>query len=466
MRRLIYSCLILLSTALVAQAQSKLPAKNVVKAMNSAGRGGAAGIARTKIPTKTGPLNGASSGQLLQNTHTTVPTTPLTVQPQKVVSPKKVESPLPSHISVAPTPRVRLPDAPTLQQSVTQPATDLEEKVLAELKKQQALREQLWAQSYQSGIGKSVLFAPLMSSQEIGYSVTVFKTKYNNTEEIFGVLPSHALPSDFSHRFDSVGKHFKVAVKQPDGSLKMLQAQVVQISPQSMLDLSLVKFETQDEPLLAPLQLADSEAQLNEPLFSYGFAAGKQKAINRSVNAQSFLSVRTNQAIEGAREGFCGSPLLDANGQIKAIHTGTVEGSHGQDAVSYGTHVTFIRKLVEAYHNQGQASYALQLKDHHVADLQVDEYISAFYLYDANGKKLAQQNIDGKFSQSTILKAMQSYPQARYLQLTSRKAQWEYDTDTEILKENRLKTDKTKRQHWYNLQTKQIESARPSVIKM
>ena len=115
-----------------------------------------------------------------------------------------------------------------------------------------------------------------MSSQEIGYSVTVFKTKYNNTEEIFGVLPSHALPSDFSHRFDSVGKHFKVAVKQPDGSLKMLQAQVVQISPQSMLDLSLVKFETQDEPLLAPLQLADSEAQLNEPLFSYGFAAGKQ----------------------------------------------------------------------------------------------------------------------------------------------------------------------------------------------
>ena len=460
MRRLIYPCLILLSTALVAQAQPKLPAKNVAKAMNNAGRGGAAGIARTKVPVRTGPLNGISSGQILRNAPTNVPTTPLTMQPQTLVPSKKVEADLPSQVSVAPTPQVRLPDVPTLQ------TMDLEEQVFAELQKQQALREQLWAQSYQSGIGKSVLFAPLMSSQEIGYSVTVFKTKYNNTEEIFGVLPSHALPSDFSHRFDSVGKHFKVAVKQPDGSLKMLQAQVVQISPQSMLDLSLVKFETQDEPLLAPLQLADSEAQLNEPLFSYGFAAGKETAISRSVNALSFLSVRTNQAIEGAREGFCGSPLLDANGQIKAIHTGTVEGSNGKEDVSYGTHVTFIRKLVEAYHNQGQASYALQLNDHHVADLQVDEYISAFYLYDANGKKLAQQNIDGKFSQSTILKALKSHPQASYLQLTSRKAQWEYDTDTEILKENRLKTDKTKRQHWYNLQTKQIEPARPGIIKM
>ncbi len=327
-------------------------------------------------------------------------------------------------------------------------------------------RAQLQAQRFQSGIGKSVLFAPLMSSQEIGYSVTVFKTRYQGQEEIFGVLPSHALPNDFSHRYDSVGKEFQVLVKQADGTEKPLHAQVVQISPQSMLDISLVKFDPQEEHLLVPLRLADTPAQLHEILFSYGFAAGHETFITRNVNSQSFLSVRTNQAIEGAREGFCGSPLLDMNGDIKAIHTGTKELGHAQEDVSFGTHVTFIRKLVEAYHNGGQADYDLVLDGQTLANLQVDEYISAFYLYDENGKKLLQHNVEDKFSQTVLLKALRQHPQARYLQLTSRKAQWNEEDDIPILKEERSGRDKTKRQHWYNLQTRQIEPVRPAVIKL
>lgn len=445
MRKLIYPCFILLSTALVAQAQGSAVAKKVAKSVvTTPGKGTAGMVKKTpKIPTK--PVTGG------------VPGTHLPVTAPRTNVAKQTTVPYRTDVTRVGTQAAQ--QTKSLQSS-------LQEQVLAELEKQQALREQLWAQFYQSGIGKSVLFAPLMSSKEIGYSVTVFKTQYQGKEEIFGVMPSHALPNDFSHRFDSVGKNFQVAVKQADGTSKMLQAKVVQVSPQSMLDISLVKFEPQDETLLRPLLLAEDEAQLNEILFSYGFAAGKETAISRSVNALSFLSVRTNQAIEGAREGFCGSPLLDANGRIKAIHTGTVEGSNGKEDVSYGTHVTFIRKLVEAYHNEGQASYPLLLQEEPVAQLQVDEYISAFYLYDENGKKLTQQNIDGKFSQSTILKALKSHPQASYLQLTSRKAQWVQETDMPILKENRQKTDKTKRQHWYNLQTKQIEPARPSVIKM
>ena len=339
-----------------------------------------------------------------------------------------------------------------------------EQQVAQLLGEQAQLQAQLQLNSFQTGIGRSVLFAPLMSSAELGYSVTVFKTSYNGAQEIYGVMPAHALPYDWMHGKDSVGKNFTVHVKQADGSELALDAQVVQVSAESMLALSLVKFSPQAEAYLSPLELADEPAAMGELLFSYGYAAGRPTAISRTVNAQSFVSVRTNQAIEGDREGFCGSPLLDANGQIKAIHTGTVEGNGKRDDVSYGTHVGFIRKLVEAYHNGGTSSFGLILDGQHVTDLNVDEYISAFYLYNEAGKKVAQQNL-GKFSQSTLLSAIQEHPEAAYLQLTSRKAQWIQEGGLDILKEDRSGRDKTKHQHWYNLQTRQIEPVRPAVIK-
>ena len=316
------------------------------------------------------------------------------------------------------------------------------------------------------GFGRSVLFAPLNSTRELGYSVTIFETEMAGKREIFGLIPSHSLPYDYYHSGDSISKQFEVRVKLPDGSDRFFPAEVVQISPESMLDVSLVKLSPEAEAFVSPLQLAETNASLNENLHSYGFAAAQETEIDRTVNKESFLSVRTNQAIEGSREGFCGSPLLDMQGRIKAIHTGTVEGNGVKPDVSYGTHVSFIRTLLEGYYNDGVAKYDLILNGHAVANLNVDEYISAFYLFNEQGKRIVQQNFDGKFSQSTILNAIKDNPEAAYLQLTSRTAQWVEDRGVSILQENRGKTDKTKRQHWYNLQTHQIEPQRPAIIKL
>lgn len=326
-----------------------------------------------------------------------------------------------------------------------------------------AEREALNTVGFGGGFGKSVLFAPVESEGKTGgFSVTAVEID----GEIFGVVASHVLPESYYTFHSSLQRNFHVSVKQPDGSERLLAAEVLQISPRSMLDISLVKFSPEAENLIHPLAVSDQAALVNEELLSPGFAAAVPQTEKRRVQKNSFLSVRTDQNLVGDRQGFCGSPLLDATGQVKAIHTGTKENKANPD-ISYGTHARFIRLLVEAYHNDGQAVYDLVIDGHTLAQLNVDEYISAVYLYDSNGKRLLQKNIEEKFSESLIRNALADNPQTAYIQLTSRKAQWETDADGDsILKEDRSRNDKTKRQHWYNVQTKQMEPQRPGVIKM
>ena len=326
-----------------------------------------------------------------------------------------------------------------------------------------AEQEALNTVGFGGGFGKSVLFAPVESEGKTGgFSVTAVEVD----GEIFGVIASHVLPESYYTFHSSLQRNFHVSVKQPDGSERLLDAEVLQISPRSMLDISLVKFSPEAEDLIHPLTVSDQAALVNEELLSPGFAAATPQTERRRVQKNSFLSVRTDQNLVGDRQGFCGSPLLDATGQVKAIHTGTKETKANPD-ISYGTHARFIRLLVEAYHNDGQAFYDLVIDGHTLAQLNVDEYISAVYLYDSNGKRLLQKNIEEKFSESLIRRALADNPQTAYVQLTSRKAQWETDADGDsILKEDRSRNDKTKRQHWYNVKTKQMELKRPSVIKM
>ena len=360
-------------------------------------------------------------------------------------------------VKVAPVPAATAVPAPHAV-----PRAQLEKQLADQLAIQQNLAHTRQELALGGGFGKSVLYAPLEEPGKTGgFTVTAIEVD----GEIFGVIASHVLPDSYYTYKESLKKDFHVTLKQADGSERKVGAHVVQTAPKSMLDISLVKFDPEAEDILIPLSLASEPIALHERLFSYGFANGSTAQTPRTVQANSFVSVRTDQHIEGLRYGFCGSPLLDANGQVKAIHTGTVEGKNGAADISYGTHAQHIRVLIEAYHHQGVAPYDLTINGQTFANLNVDEYISAVYLYDTNGKKLAQKNMDEKFSQSTLLRLLDENPSAAYLQLTSRKAQWFQDEDWFILKEDRSKNDKTKRQHWYNLQTKQIEPSRPAIIK-
>ncbi len=374
-----------------------------------------------------------------------------------------VRPPVAPAVPVSPGRVVASPVAATSSPALHQ---KLEEQLSAQLATRANLLQTQQALSFNSGFGKSVLYAPLEEPGKTGgFSVTVIEVEHGGQPEVFGVIASHVLPDSYYTYKESLKKDFHVTLTRPDGSEVRVAAHVVQTSPKSMLDISLVKFDPQYEALLEPLALSREPVTLQEHLFSYGYANGAMAQTPRTVQANSFLSVRTDQHIEGLRYGFCGSPLLDAQGRVKAIHTGTVEGKNGQADVSYGTHAGHIDLLVQAYHNNGLAVYNLEIDGQRIARLNVDEYISAVYIYDAQGKKLAQKNMEEKFSQSTLQKFIQENPSAAYVQLTSRKATWFEDDGWFILKEDRSKNDKTKRQHWYNLQTRQMEPQRPAVIK-
>lgn len=304
--------------------------------------------------------------------------------------------------------------------------------------------------------GKSVLLASGLEDPYIGFSVTVFKINVDGKEEIFGVIPSHGLArKDYLNEdvINTNGNDFSVLIKQPDGRDVFLPATLVQTSPESMLDISLVKFSPEAEKQLNPLELAPENGSLNERVYSNGYAMGTETQVERTINSISLISLRANQTIEGDRAGFCGSPWLDANHRVLGIHTGSKVGIPGQEDVSFATHARFVRLLVDAYFNEGTASWNLVLGEHNLATLNIDEYISDIVLFDENGKNIMQHHFDDKFSQSVILNALQKYPNAWRIELTSHKATW----DGTMRIEDRSTLDPTKRIHRYNLKTKQTE---------
>ncbi len=340
----------------------------------------------------------------------------------------------------------------------------LQEKQAQLLAEHERLDAEQVSLAFNADLGKSVVFAPIENGKKGGFTVTIIKTEYEGSEEVFGVIATHVLPSDTLYAASSLQRSFHVQVPKADGTYITIPAEVVQISPQSMLDISLVKFPKEAEELLSPLELADTPAAINEILFSYGFADTAPSRFRRTVTNNSFMGPRTDMSLTGLRYGYCGSPLLDALGKVKAIHTGTKEGKNGE-LVSYGTHVTHIRTLIDAYHNNGVKDYELTVNEHAIGKLAADEYISSIYLYDASGKRILTKNFEDKFSESFVVKALEEHPDAAYLQFTTRKALWVDEGNYPILKENRTRSDKTKEQHWYNIETQQIELQRPSVVK-
>lgn len=336
-----------------------------------------------------------------------------------------------------------------------------------------------------TGFGRSVLIAPVAQRNaqgdviKGGYSVTVVKTHVQGKEEIFGVIATHVLPDATHNRLGPgmLSTKFQVQVKDVwSGKDVLYDAQVVQVSPSSTLDISLVKFEEEVEWGAFPLEIADTPTQLNERLFSYGFTAGEPYPLfSRQVLHNSFLSVQTDQNIAGDRQGFCGSPLLDATGKVKAIHTGTKFSSNTPD-VSYGTHAHFINSLVEAYYNEGNAAYDLEIKGQTLARLNVDEYIDGIYIYNTSGKLVVQKNIVGgtknsfpKFSESMLSSLLESTPDAGFLLFRTKRILLGEDgiqSGKKWDREKKKNIDSTKAEHWYNLQTQQIEETRPTIIKI
>ncbi|WP_432634255.1 hypothetical protein [Candidatus Avelusimicrobium sp.] len=295
------------------------------------------------------------------------------------------------------------------------------------------------------------------------FSGTVVSIPYNGKNEVYGVIATHAIATSSGEK-DALHKTF-TAIVYKNGLPHEATVEVVAYSPKSMLDMALVKFPADIEPLLAPYSISAGAPYLQDNLLSKGFTHSSAAAIpERQVVGVTPISIRTTISMPAEkRPGLCGSAVLNDKGELVGIHTGSVHNAEdpGKD-VAYATHAHYLYKLVEAYHNNGVAKIPFYFDDKPIFDMDIDEYLTAGSLLDENKKAIKNLTFESKFSYSKIKKAIADKPEGRYLQLTTRRALW--DKDGQALIEGRTSSDHSiKTTYVYDLQEHKLIKKRQAV---
>lgn len=324
-------------------------------------------------------------------------------------------------------------------------------------------------QAFNETYGRSVLIVPDVGLRphvdvlepgepETGFTMTIIKKTYDGQEGIYGIIPTHAIASNPGEAKLKMGiaQRFKAKLVLADGTSKRVNAEIVQISPSSMLDISLVKFDKETEALLEPLEISTIPPQPNAPIYSPGYADGLAVSANRKVLKNAFIYIATDLIdVGGNTRGFCGAPLIH-KGKVVGFHT----GSSNAHQMSYGTQARFVDNLIEAFHNSGYSFYDLVLDGHVLTSLNIDEYISAFGFADEKLEMLYKEDVVGKYSESSIRAAREAVPQAKYLILHSRTAYWRESKsgDFALIEDRHVKGIKQSqlREHIYDLETHQL----------
>lgn len=270
---------------------------------------------------------------------------------------------------------------------------------------------------------KSV-FRALPKGQEDAHAHSgfVFKTTYQGKEEIFGVIAQHAMPLWNGH--GKVGKSFTARILK-DGIETDIPAEIVQLSAPTLPDIALVKFRPEDEAFLTPLTLAAQEPRKGELLQLVGFATEQLTLMSHiPLLENTLISLRFPMVGDpDVLPGLCGSPLLNAAGEVVGTVTGAVRRENTPTFhTGYAARNLYLQTLVAAYHGDtANATFPLILDGKKIVDLRPEEFVSLVRLKDENGKTIFSKSIKNKFPYSTIVEHL---PNAQYLELYIEKVWW------------------------------------------
>ncbi len=305
-----------------------------------------------------------------------------------------------------------------------------------------------------------------MSEQGNSISGTVFKTTYNGQEEIYGVIPMHALGTSSAYS-SSIGRHLTADVFDPARrKFIRLQGDIVQISSPEFLDAALVKFHKQDEHLLHPLSLNLSMPTWNTSLNSQGFAFQRSVYIpgRRVTKIEPFVFQTTIPYPRDLRQGLCGSAVTDETGTLVGIHNGSsCRHEDEQYDTGYVTPAWVFERLVQAYHNDGHAKVSIEVEEKTLIELNVDEYISEISLIGSGGMTLGHYVLHHKFSYSSLQKLLEDhYPS--YIDFTVHRVQW--NEDGTFVVDSRFDTPGSAKIYRYDTETETVELVVPSAPKV
>ena len=139
------------------------------------------------------------------------------------------------------------------------------------------------------------------------------------------------------------------------------------VGSDSLMDLALVSFETNDEVPLASLGNSESLA-VGDWVFAVGnplgyestVTAGIVSAIGRDAGATTNLSgvtdyIQTDAAIN---RGNSGGPLVNLNGEVVGINTWIASGTGGSIGLGFAIPVNNARRAIEDFIEEGSVEYS------------------------------------------------------------------------------------------------------------
>lgn len=257
------------------------------------------------------------------------------------------------------------------------------------------------------------------------FSGTIFKASFNGKEEIYGVVPAHSLVEEPG---DPSLERFFIADVFINGQFAAVPGEIVQVAAPKMLDMALVKFRPEDEPLLKPLTISPAMPLWGERLQSQGFSRQSTANLpNRFVRRVNPVYIQTTMDFpRSKRLGLCGSAVVNAQNQLVGIHTGSaLKTFMGKESdIGYATRADFLRNLVTAYHHGGKGKFTFELAGQKMFELNLDEFVPSVSLLDGEGKLLYREEFEAKFSYSRVQEALERFP-ARYIDFTVGKISWD-----------------------------------------
>ncbi len=288
------------------------------------------------------------------------------------------------------------------------------------------------------------------------FSGFIFSTVYKGKKEIYGAIATHSLAETEKELLPfSLHQKFFATFLDRNGAERRVPVEVVAVSPKSMLDIALVKFPKEIEPLLVPYQLGSLEHENN--LSSAGYSVdGFFPVASRTVISKTPFSIRTDfPAPPKQRSGLCGSPIFNKKGEVVALHTGSTKNRQDPDSDrAYGTPSNYLNNLVKAYH-QEEATLPFYVNGQKIAEFGLNEYIFYVALADEGKNQIWQYWVPFKFSYSKLLSALGQNPQAKFLIITTRNAAWS-DNGFAFIEDKSIFYNGTETAYIYDLENQKL----------
>lgn len=165
-------------------------------------------------------------------------------------------------------------------------------------------------------------------------------------------------------------------------------------------DIALLELPPEASRVARPLPVRTHPLQKGDDTFSVGYAGGSLARLeNRTVLVQTPLRVITPYRLQNReRDGYCGSPLFDAQGRVAAVHCGSyfplqrhshwygpLQEKHPRLAAQLAEHsqavpIDWVQRLLDQYRGR-PAKRPLKLFGETAAEIGADEYISTIYIF-------------------------------------------------------------------------------------